>query len=126
MLLLDVTVVNIALPPSRETSASPRRAWPRSSTATPPSRTLATPRLVAESRAAKRGRPQVSAGTSHTTALRHAGVDATTATAAGYALSFAVAAGVTAFGAQLGFVGIHLTITATARTLRKKSRQRAA
>jgi hypothetical protein len=43
----------------------------------------------------------VSVGTSHATSLWHAGIDATTATAAHYALSFAFAAGVTGFGARL-------------------------
>jgi hypothetical protein len=48
----------------------------------------------------------VSLGTSHATVLQHAGVDPLTATASGYALSFAIAAGVTGFGALLGFLGI--------------------
>jgi EmrB/QacA subfamily drug resistance transporter len=51
----------------------------------------------------------VSLGTGHATALRHAGADPLTATAHGYAFSFAIAAGVTAFGALLGFAGIHPT-----------------
>lgn len=51
----------------------------------------------------------VSLGTSHATALQHAGADAMTAATHGYAFSFAIAAGVTAFGAVLGFVGIHPT-----------------
>jgi EmrB/QacA subfamily drug resistance transporter len=49
----------------------------------------------------------VSLGTSHATALQHAGLDPIAATASGYALSFGVAAGVTSFGALLGFLGIH-------------------
>jgi EmrB/QacA subfamily drug resistance transporter len=48
----------------------------------------------------------VSLGASHATVLEHAGVDPLTAAAHGYALSFAVAAGVTGFGALLGFLGI--------------------
>jgi len=48
----------------------------------------------------------VSLGTSHAAALQHAGLDRITAAAHGYALSFAVAAGVTGFGAVLGFFGI--------------------
>ncbi|WP_406424372.1 MFS transporter [Streptomyces sp. NBC_01589] len=51
----------------------------------------------------------VSMGTSHATVLQHAGVDPMTATARGYAFSFAVAAGLTAFGALVGFLGIHPT-----------------
>lgn len=53
----------------------------------------------------------VSLGTSHATVLRHAGADPVTATAGGYAFSFAVAAGVTAFGALLGLLGIRPTAT---------------
>lgn len=48
----------------------------------------------------------VSLGASHAAVLQHAGVAPLTAAAHGYALSFAVAAGVTAFGALLGFLGI--------------------
>ncbi|HEX4091735.1 MAG TPA: MFS transporter [Trebonia sp.] len=48
----------------------------------------------------------VSLGASHAAVLKHAGLDRLTAAADGYALSFAVAAGVTAFGALLGFFGI--------------------
>lgn len=48
----------------------------------------------------------VSLGAAHTAALRQAGVDATTATAHGFGFGFAIAAGVTAFGALLGFLGI--------------------
>ncbi|MFF7191607.1 MFS transporter [Streptomyces sp. NPDC008222] len=51
----------------------------------------------------------VSLGTSHAAALQHAGADSMTATTHGYAFSFTIAAGVTAFGAVLGFVGIHPT-----------------
>ncbi|MCX4404318.1 MFS transporter [Streptomyces sp. NBC_01764] len=67
----------------------------------------------------------VSLGTSHATVLQHAGVDPTTATARGYAFSFAVAAAVTAFGALLGFVGIHPTV-AKVGTVRENAEQRAA
>jgi EmrB/QacA subfamily drug resistance transporter len=49
----------------------------------------------------------VSLGTSHATVLQHAGADPATATTHGYAFSFAIAAGVTALGAVLGFIGIH-------------------
>jgi EmrB/QacA subfamily drug resistance transporter len=49
----------------------------------------------------------VSLGTSHAAALSRAGLAPLTAAAHGYALSFAVAAGVTGFGALLGFFGIH-------------------
>jgi EmrB/QacA subfamily drug resistance transporter len=48
----------------------------------------------------------VSLGTSHALALQHAGASAPGAAASGYALSFAVAAGVTGFGALLGLLGI--------------------
>ncbi|GGN34200.1 hypothetical protein [Streptomyces fuscichromogenes] len=48
----------------------------------------------------------VSLGTDHAAALQHAGADPMTAAAHGDAFSFAIAAGVTAFGAFLGFVGI--------------------
>jgi EmrB/QacA subfamily drug resistance transporter len=48
----------------------------------------------------------VSLGASHAAALQRAGLDPVTAAAHGYALSFAVAAGVTAFGALLGFLAI--------------------
>ncbi|GAA3352272.1 hypothetical protein GCM10017744_000490 [Streptomyces antimycoticus] len=51
----------------------------------------------------------VSLGTSHATVLQHAGADPMTATAHGYAFSFAIAAGVTASGAVLGYIGIHPT-----------------
>ncbi|MFG2358377.1 MFS transporter [Streptomyces sp. NPDC048521] len=51
----------------------------------------------------------VSLGTSHATVLRHAGAAPMTATTHGYAFSFAIAAGVTALGAVLGFIGIHPT-----------------
>jgi hypothetical protein len=47
----------------------------------------------------------VSLGASHAAALKRAGLDPVTAAAHGYALSFAVAVGVTAFGALLGFFG---------------------
>jgi hypothetical protein len=47
----------------------------------------------------------VSIGTSHATALEHAGADPMSAVAHGYAFSFAVAAGLTAFGALLAFLG---------------------
>ncbi|WP_329157276.1 MFS transporter [Streptomyces sp. NBC_01717] len=67
----------------------------------------------------------VSMGTSHATVLQHAGVDPMTATARGYAFSFAVAAGVTAFGALVGFLGIHRT-AAEAREVRENTGQRAA
>ena len=45
-------------------------------------------------------------GASHAAALRSAGVEPVDASADGYALSFAIAAGVTAFGALVGFFGI--------------------
>jgi MFS family permease len=48
----------------------------------------------------------VSLGTSHAAALSRAGLDPLAAAAHGYAVSFAVAAGVTGFGALLGFFGI--------------------
>jgi EmrB/QacA subfamily drug resistance transporter len=48
----------------------------------------------------------VSLGTSHAAVLARAGQGPLTAAAHGYALSFAVAAGVTGFGALLGFFGI--------------------
>ncbi|MFS4091681.1 MFS transporter [Streptomyces sp. AF1A] len=67
----------------------------------------------------------VSLGTSHATALEHAGADPLSATAHGYAFSFAVAAGVTAFGALLGFVGIHRA-PAEARSVPAPAGQRAA
>ncbi|MGW2464978.1 MFS transporter [Streptomyces sp. NPDC001761] len=51
----------------------------------------------------------VSLGTSHATVLQHAGADPMSATAHGYAFSFAIAAGVTTLGAVLGFIGIHPT-----------------
>jgi EmrB/QacA subfamily drug resistance transporter len=67
----------------------------------------------------------VSVGTSHADVLRLAGVDPMTATARGYAFSFAVAAGLTAFGALLGFLGIHRT-AAEVRKVRESTGQRAA
>ena len=48
----------------------------------------------------------VSLGAGHAAGLQHAGLDPASAAASGYALSFAVAAGVTGFGALLGFLGI--------------------
>ncbi|MEE1664072.1 MFS transporter [Streptomyces sp. WAC07094] len=48
----------------------------------------------------------VSLGAGHAAVLRHSGTDPMTATTHGYAFSFSIAAGVTAFGALLGFVGI--------------------
>jgi len=54
----------------------------------------------------------VSLGASHAAALQQAGLDHLTAAAHGYALSFAVAAGVTAFGALLGLFGITRPIAA--------------
>ena len=48
----------------------------------------------------------VSLGASHAAVLQRAGLDPLTAAAHGYALSFAVAAGGTGFGALLGFFGI--------------------
>ncbi|WP_069760114.1 hypothetical protein [Streptomyces sp. LUP47B] len=68
----------------------------------------------------------VSVGTSHATSLWHAGIDATTAIAARYVLSFAVAAGVRAFGAGSGSSASTRPTAATIRTVRKTSRQRAA
>lgn len=56
----------------------------------------------------------VSLGTSHSDALRHSGVDPTTAAAHGYALSFTVAACVTGFGALLALAGIRPTTAAPA------------
>ncbi|MDX3077617.1 MFS transporter [Streptomyces sp. MI02-7b] len=67
----------------------------------------------------------VSVGTSHATVLRHAGMDAMTATVRGYALSFAIAACLTAFGAVLGFLGIHRTV-AEVPAVPPKPRQRVA
>lgn len=64
----------------------------------------------------------VSIGTSHATVLRHAGLDPMTATVRGYALSFAIAACLTAFGAVLGFFGIHRTV-AEAPAVPRTSRQ---
>ena len=49
----------------------------------------------------------VSLGASHAAVLARAGIAPTTAATSGYALSFAVAAGVTGFGALLGLLGIH-------------------
>jgi hypothetical protein len=49
----------------------------------------------------------VSVGASHAATLQHAGISPLDASADGYGLSFAIAAGVTAFGALLGFLGIH-------------------
>ena len=54
----------------------------------------------------------VSLGAGHAVVLRHAGLDRITAAAQGYALSFAIAAGVTGFGALLGFLGITRPIPA--------------
>jgi len=48
----------------------------------------------------------VSLGASHAAVLARAGLDPMTAASRGYALSFAVAAGVTGFGALLGLLGI--------------------
>lgn len=67
----------------------------------------------------------VSMGTSHATVLQHAGVAPMTATARGYALSFAIAAGLTAFGAVVGFLGIHPT-AAEVREVPENTGQRAA
>jgi ribose 5-phosphate isomerase RpiB len=65
----------------------------------------------------------VSLGTGHTDVLRHAGVDQATAAAHGYALSFAVVACVTGFGALLALVGIRPIAAAPAvpetRTVRE-------
>ena len=57
----------------------------------------------------------VSLGASHAAALQAAGLDRVTAAAHGYALSFAIAAGVTAVGALLGFFGIAGPARARAR-----------
>jgi len=54
----------------------------------------------------------VSLGASHAAVLQHAGLDRVTAAAQGYALSFAIAAGVTGFGALLGFLGMTRPIRA--------------
>jgi EmrB/QacA subfamily drug resistance transporter len=54
----------------------------------------------------------VSLGVSRAAVLERAGVDPLTAAARGYALSFAVAAGLTAVGALLGFLGISRPIPA--------------
>lgn len=67
----------------------------------------------------------VSLGTSHATVLQHANVDPATATARGYAFSFAIAAGVTAFGALVGFLGMHRK-AAEVRAVRENTAQRAA
>ncbi|MFD3452003.1 MFS transporter [Streptomyces sp. NPDC058691] len=67
----------------------------------------------------------VSVGTSHATVLRHAGIDPMTATVRGYALSFAIAACLTAFGAVLGFLGIHRT-AAEVQAAPDRPRQRVA
>lgn len=66
----------------------------------------------------------VSLGTSHAAVLQQAGADPATATTHGYAFSFTVAAGVTAFGALLGFAGIR-PVVAEARTVRANVGQRA-
>ena len=62
----------------------------------------------------------VSLGTSHAAVLARTGLDPVTAAAHGYALSLAVAAGVTGFGALLGFFGIR---PAAARTAQPPVRQ---
>ncbi|MEU6341731.1 MFS transporter [Streptomyces sp. NPDC046977] len=67
----------------------------------------------------------VSVGTSHAAALRHAGLDPATATVRGYALSFAVAACLTAFGAVLGLLGIRRT-AAEGAAVPQETRQRVA
>jgi hypothetical protein len=72
----------------------------------------------------------VSLGASHAAVLQHAGLDRITAAAHGYALSFAIAAGVTDFGALLGFLGITRPIPARptepeVRTLREPAEQEA-
>ena len=54
----------------------------------------------------------VSLGASHAAVLEDAGLDPMTADARGYALSFAIAAGVTGAGALLGFFGITRRIPA--------------
>jgi len=54
----------------------------------------------------------VSLGASHAAVLQRAGVDPLAAAPHGYALSFAVAAGVTAVGALLGLFGITRRIAA--------------
>ena len=51
--------------------------------------------------------------------------DPATATARGYAFSFAIAAGVTAFGALVGFLGMHRK-AAEVREVRENTAQRAA
>ncbi|WP_328890988.1 MFS transporter [Streptomyces sp. NBC_00316] len=66
----------------------------------------------------------VSLGSSHATVLQHAGADPMTATARGYAFSFAIAAGVTAFGALLGFAGIR-PMAGEGRTVQENAGQRA-
>jgi hypothetical protein len=65
----------------------------------------------------------VSLGTGHAAVLQRAGADPMTAAAHGYAFSFTIAAGMTAFGAFLGFVGIHPTPAETP-TVRTNARQR--
>ncbi|MEU0038335.1 MFS transporter [Streptomyces sp. NPDC006333] len=67
----------------------------------------------------------VSMGTSHAAGLQHAGVDPVTATARGYAFSFTVAAGLTALGALVGFLGIQ-PAAAEAGTARENDGQHAA
>ncbi|WP_158965143.1 MULTISPECIES: MFS transporter [Streptomyces] len=66
----------------------------------------------------------VSLGTGHAAVLQRAGADPSTAAVHGYAFSFTIAAGLTAFGAFLGFAGIHPTPTETP-TARTDARQRA-
>jgi hypothetical protein len=65
----------------------------------------------------------VSLGTGHAAVLRRAGADPLIATTHGYAFSFAIAAGLTAFGAFLGFAGIHPTPTETP-TVRTNAKER--
>ncbi|WP_234532062.1 MFS transporter [Streptomyces shenzhenensis] len=65
----------------------------------------------------------VSLGTGHAAVLQRAGADPATAAAHGYAFSFTIAAGVTAFGAFLGFLGIRPTPAETP-TVRADARQR--
>jgi EmrB/QacA subfamily drug resistance transporter len=56
----------------------------------------------------------VSIGASHAAGLQHTGISPLIASADGYALSFAIAAAVTASGALLAFLGIHSVSKASA------------
>jgi hypothetical protein len=65
----------------------------------------------------------ISLGTGHAAVLRRAGADPLTAATHGYAFSFTIAAGMTAFGAFLGFAGIRPT-PAEPPTVRTNAKER--